>query len=103
LSDFHIGHFFTAIYFISNVQELLALSTALSATLTAQLSFDPKHLKYCSTYNLAEGVDENKKKDIYHLVKHNKDYNFTNHWKRFSFCSTFWKVLSLSFFILEIL
>ncbi len=49
-------------------QELLALSTALSATLTAQLAFDPKHLKYCSTYNLAEGVDENnKKREIYHL------------------------------------
>jgi len=48
----------------------LALSTALSATLTAQLAFDPKHLKYCSTYNLAEGVDEsNKKKEIYHLVR----------------------------------
>ena len=51
-----------------SLQELLALSTALSATLTAQLSFDPKHLKYCSTYNLAEGVDEtNKKREIYHL------------------------------------
>ena len=59
--DFFFRHFFQ--------QELLALSTALSATLTAQLAFDPKHLKYCSTYNLAEGVDEsNKKKEIYHLV-----------------------------------
>ena len=46
------------------------MSTALSATLTAQLAFDPKHLKYCSTYNLAEGVDEsNKKREIYHLGK----------------------------------
>ncbi len=50
-----------------NLQELLALSTALSATLTAQLAFDPKQLKYCSTYNLAEAIDKNKKKAIYHL------------------------------------
>ena len=49
------------------LQELLALSTALSATLTAQLAFDSKHLKYCSTYNLAEAVDKNMKKGIYHL------------------------------------
>merc|ERR1719295_1426988 len=28
-------------------QELLALSTAFSATITAQLAFDPKQLKYC--------------------------------------------------------
>merc|ERR1719266_1868259 len=48
-------------------QELLALSTALSATLTAQLAFDSKHLKYCSTYNLAEAVDKDMKKGIYHL------------------------------------
>ena len=45
----------------------MALSTALSATLTAQLAFDSKHLKYCSTYNLAEAVDKNMKKGIYHL------------------------------------
>ena len=49
------------------LQELLALSTALSATLTAQLAFDSKHLKYCSTYNLAEAVDKDMKKGIYHL------------------------------------
>ncbi len=36
-------------------QELLALSTALSATLTAQIGFEAKQLKHCSTYNLAEG------------------------------------------------
>ena len=47
---------------------MLALSTALSATLTAQLAFDPKQLKYCSTYRLAEAVDqENKQRGIYHL------------------------------------
>ena len=47
---------------------MLALSTALSATLTAQLAFDPSQLKYCSTYRLAEAVDqENKKHGIYHL------------------------------------
>ena len=47
---------------------MLALSTALSATLTAQLSFDPSQLKYCSTYRLAEAVDqENKQHGIYHL------------------------------------
>ena len=52
----------------STFQELLALSTALSATLTAQLSFDPSQLKYCSTYRLAEAVDqENKQHGIYHL------------------------------------
>ena len=45
----------------------MALSTALSATLTAQLVFDSKQLKYCSTYNLAEALDKNMKKGIYHL------------------------------------
>ena len=40
----------------------------MSATLTAQLAFDPNQLKYCSTYRLAEAVDqENKKHGIYHL------------------------------------
>nr|XP_040563889.1 voltage-dependent T-type calcium channel subunit alpha-1H-like isoform X2 [Lepeophtheirus salmonis] len=49
-------------------QELLALSTALSATLTAQLVFSHKDMKYCSTYNLAEAIDENnKKRAIYSL------------------------------------
>ena len=48
-------------------QELLALSTALSATLTAQLVFDPKQLKYCSTYNIAEALDKDMNKGIYHL------------------------------------
>lgn len=43
------------------------MSTALSATLTAQLVFDNKSLKYCSTYNLAEALDKNMKKGIYHL------------------------------------
>ena len=37
-------------------QELLALSSALSATLTAQIGFDARQLKHCSTYNLAEGI-----------------------------------------------
>ena len=46
---------------------LLALSTALSATLTAQLVFDPKQLKYCSTYNIAEALDKDMNKGIYHL------------------------------------
>lgn len=45
----------------------MALSTALSATLTAQLVFDSKQLKYCSTYNIAEALDKNMKKGIYHL------------------------------------
>ncbi len=49
-------------------QELLALSTAFSTALTAQIAFDAKHLKHCSTYNLAEGVDGNKKKGIYQVA-----------------------------------
>ena len=56
----------TLIFFIF-FQELLALSTALSATLTAQLVFDQKQLKYCSTYNIAEGLDKDMNKGIYHL------------------------------------
>lgn len=50
-------------------QELLALSTALSATLTAQIGFDARQLKHCSTYHLAEGVDGSNKdrKTIYRL------------------------------------
>ena len=48
-------------------QELLALSTAFSTALTAQVAFDPGHLKHCTTYNLAEGVDGNKKKGIYQV------------------------------------
>ena len=68
-------------------QELLALSTALSATLTAQLSFDPKQLKYCSTYNLAEGVDENnRKRDIYHLVRKIVKYSLIGCLGRLCFC-----------------
>ncbi len=50
-------------------QELLALSTAFSTALTAQIAFDAKHLKHCSTYNLAEGVDGNKKKGIYQVCR----------------------------------
>ena len=51
------------------LQELLALSTVLSATLTAQIgSYDTKQLRYCSTYNLAEGMDEfNMKREIYRM------------------------------------
>ena len=36
------------------LQELLALSTTLSSSMAAQMVFDKKRLKYCSTYNLAE-------------------------------------------------
>ncbi len=51
-------------------QELLALSTAFSTALTAQVAFDARHLKHCSTYNLAEGVDgSSKKKGIYQAYK----------------------------------
>ena len=75
-------------------QELLALSTALSATLTAQLAFDPSQLKYCSTYRLAEAVDqENKQHGIYHLgseyelaVTPKKITSFSNFLDSFSRC-----------------
>ena len=77
-------------------QELLALSTALSATLTAQLAFDPSQLKYCSTYRLAEAVDqENKQHGIYHLgseyelaVTPKKITSFSNFLDSFTRCFT---------------
>ena len=52
-----------------NLQELLALSTALSASLTAQIDFDSRQMKHCSTYNLAEGVDKDdgKARGIYQM------------------------------------
>lgn len=49
-------------------QELLALSTGLTTSPSSQLAFDSKKLKYCSTYNLAEGIDiDAQQKAIYHL------------------------------------
>jgi len=48
-------------------QELLALSTGLTTSPSSQLAFDSKKLKYCSTYNLAEGIDSAQQKAIYHL------------------------------------
>ena len=56
-------------YIMINLQELLALSTALSASLTAQIDFDSRQMKHCSTYNLAEGVDKDdgKARGIYQM------------------------------------
>ena len=47
----------------------MALSTALSASLTAQIDFDSRQMKHCSTYNLAEGVDKDdgKARGIYQM------------------------------------
>jgi len=71
-------------------QELLALSTALSATLTAQLVFDTKSLKYCSTYNLAEAVDKNMKKGIYHLGQDDYELAVTpKHTRKIWLCCTY--------------
>ena len=55
-------------YFV--LKELLALSTALSASLTAQIDFDKRQMKHCSTYNLAEGVDKDdgKARGIYQMA-----------------------------------
>jgi hypothetical protein len=39
-------------------QELLEMSTPVSNSMAAQLVFDTKRHKYCSTYNLAEGLDK---------------------------------------------
>ena len=52
------------------LKELLALSTALSASLTAQIDFDSRQMKHCSTYNLAEGVDKDdgKARGIYQMA-----------------------------------
>ena len=49
---------------------MLALSTALSASLTAQIDFDSRQMKHCSTYNLAEGVDrdDGKARGIYQMA-----------------------------------
>ena len=71
---------------------MLALSTALSATLTAQLAFDPNQLKYCSTYRLAEAVDqENKKHGIYHL---GSEYELAVTPKKVTSCTNFFIHLS---------
>lgn len=57
-------------------QEILVLSTALSATLSASVAFDPKQLKYCSTYKLAEAVDqEDKARRGHHLLGTEEDHN----------------------------
>ena len=50
------------------VQELLDLSRDNNSPQSSGIVFDFTKYKYCSTYNLAEGMDSKKKqKGIYHL------------------------------------
>ena len=75
----------------SQFQELLALSTALSATLMAQIGFESsKQLKHCSTYNLAEGIDEkDKSRAIYQMASEEYELGVTP--KKRSPCFFCWK------------
>ena len=77
-----------------NLQELLALSTALSASLTAQIDFDSRQMKHCSTYNLAEGVDKDdgKARGIYQMDSEEYELAVTpkkpsrDVWENYSLC-----------------
>jgi len=48
-------------------QELLDTAKTVSDSQTSQLVFDFANYKYCSIYNLAEGMDNRRQKEIYHL------------------------------------
>merc|ERR550519_1046713 len=48
-------------------QELLDTAKTVSESQTSQLVFDFANYKYCSIYNLAEGIDSAQQKAIYHL------------------------------------